>query len=64
MSHLPEIYSPTAKNGHIDNEGALPARPIFQPVQAQHLLGIPQPGRNFSFLKRWISGTEVATYGF
>src|SRR5258708_10892269 len=41
--------------------GGLPARPIFQPIQAQHLFaGVPQPGRNFSFLKRPISGTEVA----
>ncbi len=61
MSHLPEICSPTAKNGHIDNEGGLPARAVFQPVQAQHLLaGVPQPSRNLSFLKRPISGTEVA----
>jgi hypothetical protein len=61
MSHLPEICGPTAKNGHIENEGGLPARAVFQPVQPQHLFaGIAQPSRNFSFLKRPVSGTEVA----
>jgi len=61
MSHLPETCSSTTKNGHIENAGGLPARAVFQPVQAQHLFaGIPQPRRNFSFLKRPISRTEVA----
>jgi hypothetical protein len=61
MSHLPETCGPTAKNRHIENEGGLPARAVFQPVQPQHLFaGIPQPSRNFSCLERPVSGTEIA----
>lgn len=44
-----------------NGKGPLPARASFQPIQTEHVFaGVPQPGRNFSRLKRPISGTEVA----
>jgi hypothetical protein len=40
---------------------ALPARAISQPIQGEHVfLGVAQPARNFSDLKRLVSGAEVA----
>jgi len=39
----------------------LPAWAISQPIQTEDVfLGVAQPGRNFSHLKRLISGAEVA----
>src|SRR5207302_9153078 len=39
----------------------LPARASFQPIQSQYVVTrVPQPGCNFSFLKRPISRTKVA----
>jgi len=42
---------------------ALPMRAISQPIQTEHVfLGVAQPGRNFSHLKRLISRAEVAIH--
>jgi hypothetical protein len=52
-----------SKKGCMNREWprVLPARAISQPVQTEDVfLSVAQPGRNFSHLKRLISGAEVA----
>jgi len=58
---LLDSYSLRSGPGRREWLRALPTRAISQPIQTEHVsLGVAQPGRNFSHLKRLISQAEVA----
>ena len=60
-----DSYSLRSGPGRREWLRALPARAISQPIQREHVfLGVAQPGRNFSRLKRLVSRAKVAIEQF